>query len=72
MVDCGETFWELYVGKYHTKVKVYHVDAMKMAGEMIASKEQLERDQKVFFFLGVFVCVHFSQRFFNVFLMSSH
>lgn len=32
MVDCGETFWELYVGKYHTKVKVYHVDAMKMAG----------------------------------------
>ena len=32
VVECGETSWELHVPKYHTKVKVYHVDAMKMAG----------------------------------------
>ena len=31
-VECTETFWELQVPAYHTKVRVYHIDALKMAG----------------------------------------
>ena len=46
--------------------------ARKMVDEMIATKEFLDRAHKVCFFHGVFVCVHFSHRFFNVLLMSNH